>query len=646
MRDAFKSFAERLGPPIAILRDREVDDELLRHLLDSLMFTRDTLAASSAMGVLATLLVWAATHSPLCALFLLVNLAIGLGRWRLVRAYGRCRNRVLRREELNAFDRGYLALSVSFAAGIGVMCAFVALGHSENGESVIAMAVTVGYSVAFCQRSAGRMRLLIGQIVAMCLPMMIAYALNGRQFAGTVEIMLAALLVTALILGFSAHRQIVALHRADSKTRRMAHSDMLTGLMNRYAFYEMLDAEIAAHAAGAPGFALMLVDLDRFKEINDSHGHIAGDAVLVEMAARLRAKAPAGARIARLGGDEFIIFVAETGGHGPALAWAWALVQALKAPVRIDDIVSPVGASLGLVLFPEHAATRLDLMKTADLALYEAKRQGRGRAVMFDARLQSRFEENRACELAIAEAVERSEFEPWLQPIVDLETGAVLGYEALARWRRGDIWEPPAKFIPLAEENGAIEAIGEQILAKACVAAASWSAPHFVAVNLSPVQFRRPRRLLAAVRDALAHSGLPPRRLHLEITETLMLEDNLVARAVLEELAAQGVALSLDDFGAGYSSLSYIQSYPFSTIKIDKSFVDRIETSRESEAIVAAVRALANRLDLELIAEGVERPEQDRALRALGVRLGQGYLYGAPAPAPLAAPVFIARAAG
>jgi len=414
----------------------------------------------------------------------------------------------------------------------------------------------------------------------------------------------------------------------------MAHTDMLTGLMNRYAFSDALETEIlACKSGGRPSFALILVDLDRFKEINDAHGHVAGDAVLVETAARLRAAAPQEARIARLGGDEFIIIASHGENQPPVLNLAWTLVQALAQPMPIDDIVSPISASVGLVLFPDHGSDQLDLLKMADLALYEAKRQGRNRVCLFDSALRQKFDENRSCDLDMLRALDFEEFEPWLQPIRNLETSEIVGYEALTRWRRAGVgWEQPAKFVPLAEQSGAIVQIGEQILRKACHAAASWPEPWFVAVNLSPVQFRQPRKLLQSVKSALAESGLPPQRLHLEITESLMIEDTSVARAILDELADFGVTLSLDDFGTGYSSLSYIQSYRFSTIKIDKSFVDKIETSKESVAIISAVRVLATWLNLELIAEGVERPGQDRVLQQLGVKFAQGFLYGRPAP--------------
>jgi len=474
--------------------------------------------------------------------------------------------------------------------------------------------------------------------------MILAYILfptrNGAVYAG----LLGGLLVVSVVLGFSAHDKIVELYRANLKTRQMALSDMLTGLMNRFAFAETLEREIERCGLGSrEAFSLIVADLDRFKEINDMLGHNAGDAVIVEMAARLRRVLGGDDLVARLGGDEFVILSRGRREDWPRAAnrLAERIVGALREPVVLDAAAIPISASLGVAHYPDHGVVAQDLMKKVDIALYEAKRQGRNRAAIFDASMQARFNAARVMELEIDSAIARNEFEPWFQPIVNIETGEIVGYEALARWPhpvRGMIH--PNAFIPCAEQTGAVVRIGEQILQKACAAAASWPDQSYVAVNLSPVQFRQPRRLVAAVREALARAGLPPRRLTLEITESLMMEDTAETRAAINEFAAMGICVSLDDFGTGYSSLSYIHSYPFSRIKIDKRFIDHIANERESIAIVSAVRVLAEKLDMELIAEGVETLSQHLVLRRLGITRAQGFFYGKPAarvPAPLAA---------
>ncbi|MDR3472393.1 MAG: EAL domain-containing protein, partial [Devosia sp.] len=260
---------------------------------------------------------------------------------------------------------------------------------------------------------------------------------------------------------------------------------------------------------------------------------------------------------------------------------------------------------------------------------------------------QARFNEARIMELEIETAISRNEFEPWFQPIGNIENGTIVGFEALARWPhavRGLI--PPVKFIPCAEQTGAIIRIGEQILEKACLAALTWPSPLYVAVNLSPVQFRQPQKLVAMVKDVLARTGLPPSRLNLEVTETLMMEDTEQTRAAIVELAGLGIGVSLDDFGSGFSSLSYIHSYPFSKIKIDKSFIDHIENGRESVAIVSAVRVLAEKLDMELVAEGVETLRQHLVLRQLGVTQAQVYYYGKPQKVAVLSEAHLRVAAG
>ncbi len=377
-----------------------------------------------------------------------------------------------------------------------------------------------------------------------------------------------------------------------------------------------------------------MVDLDRFKEVNDTLGHNIGDAVIVEAARRLSAVAVEGDFVARLGGDEFVVMTAiATGDCDSRDTLARRVGAALAESMTIDDMPLATTASIGAALYPQHGHSADNLMKSADLALYEAKRRGRNNVCTFDAPMRARLEAERVLQAEMQAAIGLGQFDPWFQPIVDLETGGAVCFEALARWRhpvRGLV--QPDVFIPLAEQSGAILALGEQILAKSCAVAARWPQPLPVSVNLSPVQFRRPEYLVAKVKEILADTGLAPERLYLELTESLLMDDTVQTRAAVEALARHGVRFALDDFGAGYSSLSYIQSYPFAKIKLDKKFVDQIETHRTSAAIVAAVRLLSEHLGVELVAEGVETERQHHALRALGVTRAQGYLFGRPAP--------------
>ena len=270
-------------------------------------------------------------------------------------------------------------------------------------------------------------------------------------------------------------------------------------------------------------------------------------------------------------------------------------------------------------------------MKRADIALYESKRLGRSRCAIFDIAMQKKLDHSRQIESDLAMAIRDAQFEAWLQPIFDIDLGVIIGYEALARWRhpvQGLI--QPDLFIPVAEQTGAIVAIGEQIMEKACSMAANWDTDLTIAVNLSPRQFRDPQALVESTRRILANTRLDPSRLFLEITESVMLEDTVKTREAVRQLSGYGVRFSLDDFGSGYSSLSYVQNYPFSRIKIDRNFINRLDKDDVSSAIVASVCLLAKRTGMDIVAEGVETVRQVAALRELGIHYAQGYLYGRP----------------
>jgi diguanylate cyclase (GGDEF)-like protein len=380
---------------------------------------------------------------------------------------------------------------------------------------------------------------------------------------------------------------------------------------------------------------VLCLDLDHFKAVNDTLGHPVGDALLRTVGERLRSVLRETDTVARLGGDEFAVLQGAGGDPQPQAASALAkrVVDLVGRPYALEGHLVNVGASVGVALAPADGEDADALLKAADLALYRAKEEGRGTWRFFEPGMDARMRARRALELDLRKALALREFELAYQPQLDLGSDRVAGFEALLRWQhpeRGLI--PPAEFVPLAEEIGLIAPIGEWVLRTACREAAGWPEGVGVAVNLSPAQFKS-HHLVPAVRAALAASGLPGRRLELEITEGVLLQDNEANLATLRELRALGVRVAMDDFGTGYSSLSYLRSFPFDKIKIDRSFVSGLATDPESAAIVRAIAGLGASLGMATTAEGVETAEQMRRIRAEGCLQVQGYLVSRPVPA-------------
>lgn len=417
--------------------------------------------------------------------------------------------------------------------------------------------------------------------------------------------------------------------RAEARIAHMARHDDLTDLPNRAHFRERLHQSLAA----GQDVAVLMVDLDHFKAINDTLGHSVGDQLLAGAAARMRETAGDEALVARLGGDEFAMLLALGGRDAAATELADRLVGAMAEPFFIEAHVLTIGATVGIALAPDDAADPEDLLKYADLALYAAKQQGRSGWRLFTADLDEAAQLRRRLELDLRHAVHNGELVVHYQKLVDLRTGSIDGYEALLRWNhpeRGLVM--PADFVPLAEEVGLIDLIGQQVLQTACRDAAEWPAGTRVAVNISPSQFRDPR-ILHAVTQALAASGLEPSRLELEITEAVLIEKSLSVLATMQAIRDLGVGIAMDDFGTGYSSLSYLLSYPFSKIKIDRSFVDGLDHRPEAQAVVRAVIGLGESLGMMVTAEGIEEPEVVEYLRGEGCLQGQGYLFAHAVPA-------------
>lgn len=430
----------------------------------------------------------------------------------------------------------------------------------------------------------------------------------------------------------SIHEDVTERRRVEEQMSYIATHDALTGLPNRVLFHKKLD-EALAQAQRGHSFAVLCLDLDRFKDVNDTLGHAMGDALLREAAGRLRAELRETDTLARLGGDEFAVIQTDADQPNDATILAKRLVEVLSVPFEIDGHQLAIGTSVGVALAPTDGLDPERLIKGADLALYRAKAEGRGRWRFFEPEMDARMQARRVLELELRRALALGEFELFYQPIMNVASRRVGGFEALVRWRhpeRGLV--VPDAFIPLAEEIGLIIPLGEWVLARACIEAVNWPGAPKVAVNLSPAQFAS-RGLVDAVAVALEQSGLAPGRLELEITETVMLQNTEATLATLHRLKELGVRIAMDDFGTGYSSLSYLQRFPFDKVKIDRSFTSGLGASRESEAIVRAVTDLCVGLDMTTTAEGVETEAQLHALQLRGCQEAQGYLFSKPLPA-------------
>ncbi|MET3339462.1 diguanylate cyclase (GGDEF)-like protein/PAS domain S-box-containing protein [Bradyrhizobium japonicum] len=415
----------------------------------------------------------------------------------------------------------------------------------------------------------------------------------------------------------------------EARISHLAHHDALTDLPNRSAFNAVLGERLERAQEAATSFAVLSLDLDRFKEVNDVFGHPVGDLLMRAAADRLAEEAD-GAFVARIGGDEFMILMPDDISRDDVLALAERLVETIGQELEVDDYFSHVGLSVGIAFYPDDGVNAATLLANADSALYRAKREGRGRVRFFESEMDQELRDRRLLQHDLRLALEQNQFLVYFQPQARVD-GEVIGFEALLRWNhptRGFV--PPDQFIPLAEENGLIVQIGEWVLREACREAASWPRPLQVAVNLSPIQFQA-GDLERSIHQILLETGLTPTRLEVEITEGVLIGDFTRALNLLRRLKALGIRIAMDDFGTGYSSLSYLQSFPFDKIKIDRSFISNLEATPQSAEIVRAVLSLAHALRIPVIAEGVETEAQRAFLAREACEEMQGYLVGRPA---------------
>ena len=431
----------------------------------------------------------------------------------------------------------------------------------------------------------------------------------------------------------ATHEDITERRRAEAEIIHLARHDALTELPNRVEFNVKLEEASKRLKRNGGTITVMMIDLDKFKDVNDTLGHPAGDKMLIEVGKRLQSTVRETDVLARLGGDEFAIIQEDAPNqHEAAIALALRIVDAISRPFDLNGNRASLGVSIGIVLAPEHDADPEGLLKRADLALYDAKANGRNDYRFFRNELLEVADTQRTAENELRDAIERKEFELHYQPVVDAKSRMLCGVEALVRWRhpaKGLIG--PDKFVPLAESTGLIAPLGEWILRQACADAVSWPAHVKLAINISAIQFKKDN-LFEIILATLVETGFAPGRLELEITETSLLENQEAHLTTIRQLKNLGISMALDDFGTGYSSVNYLANFPFDKIKIDKSFTQGVLNRRDCKAVVASTLALAQGLGTVTTAEGVETEEQLEYMRDAGVDLVQGYLFGRPVP--------------
>jgi diguanylate cyclase (GGDEF)-like protein len=465
-----------------------------------------------------------------------------------------------------------------------------------------------------------------------------AFAVDQSAAASITNMALTAVTLTTsllMVLGFSvpaaiASRRIRERWLAEDQIRFLAMHDSLTGLPNRLQLNQHLERAIARGKRHGSLMAVFCLDLDRFKDVNDTLGHATGDTLLMEVSARLRENTRDSDLVGRLGGDEFAVVAEELGAPEDAMRLARRICTALGAPYRVNGHEVNTSASIGIAMGPLDKEPTDALLKNADLALYRAKEDGRNTFRFFEPAMDAALQRRRRLETDLRNALRKNQLYLDYQPQFDLETGKLSGYEALVRW-----WHPsegeiaPTTFIPIAEETGLIVPLGEWILRTACAYATTWPLDTKLAVNLSPAQFKT-QDVYGLVRKVLAETGLEPERLELEITEGIILQNTDAVLDTLTRLDQLGVAIAMDDFGTGYSSLSYLTRFPVRKIKIDRSFVDTLGKNPQTSAIVSSIVGLGQSLKVTITAEGVETEGQAAMLRQWGCDQVQGFYYGKP----------------
>ena len=614
--------------------DRAVPDQLFYFELVRALYSTPksifsaTIAALVIIGISGVL-----TGDAFYANFFLGFIIVGAWRSGLFLAYHRTTHDATDTRLIKRWELGALLGAWGFAALVGLTGAYTLTMHPGTDVEILISCCVMGYIAGISSRNASRPLVTIGQISFTCVPFTLALLWRADIVHVSLAMFIGVLYVSTIVICRTVFDNIVSRHDAFRKIEVLAQRDALTKLWNRAAFLHLLEQHLATIAGTRNSLALIAIDLDRFKDINDTLGHPAGDVVLKEAADRIASAVRPGDEISRIGGDEFLIMLADVD-PSEADATARRILAEFSNPFTIKMTHNVCGASIGYAIAPTDGSTLDALLRNADLALYEAKKRGRAQIVAYTPALSHLYDSRVALEHDLQFALPNGELEIEYQPIVDPRSGRAICCEALLRWNHPELGRiAPSVFIPIAEATGLIVPIGTWILTCACAEATRWSSDIKVAVNLSPVQFRRGREIVDIVMNALAETGLASSRLDLEITETVLIDDSATTLTILEELRSKDVGVSLDDFGTGFASLAYLNDFPFSKIKIDRKFSQNIDQSPRTTAIIKGIAQTTRDLRIELVAEGVETEVQLERMRNFGINAIQGYLFSKPLPA-------------
>jgi diguanylate cyclase (GGDEF)-like protein len=611
--------------------DRALHFELVRALYSGASTAKAMLGATfAALTVIATAAALSgdAVYRILFAGFLLIGSARSVAAW----CYTRAMHEPDDVAERNRWELFALAGAWSFSGLVGLSGLYSLTFHPGTDVETLIDCCVMGYIAGISSRNASRPLITIGQISCTCVPFMLGLIARGDLVHIVLAVFVGILYVGTVLVCRSVFENIVSRHEAHQRVETLAQRDVLTGLWNRAAFLSLLERELTAAANSHKELALIAIDLDRFKDINDTLGHPIGDAILKQVASRIRSALEPGDEVSRIGGDEFLVML--TGSRAAQrMVVAAGVLASFAEPFVVDMTRSICGASIGCAIAPHDGSTLDVLLRNADLALYESKRSGRGQAVKYAPTLSQVYESRVALEHDLQFALPNGELSIVYQPIVDPRSGRTICCEALLRWNHPVLGAiSPAVFIPIAETTGLIGSIGSWVLTSACAEAMYWGRDIKVAVNLSPVQFRLGREIVDVVLAALKETGLQPDRLELEITESVLIDDSVAAFAILEELRAKGIGIALDDFGTGFASLAYLSDFAFSKIKIDQKFSQDIDHSSRASAIIKATAQISRELHIECVAEGIETEAQLERMQGFGINAMQGYLFSKPVP--------------